>query len=149
MNTKEALEKTLALQMETIEDLRDQLSTWEAKNKREQYERDWAWRQIQKLDDDEFPDLPIPRLEIRWHRTNDGYSIMATYGLVYRHLLDEVYLVPLGCTKRSGYLNSRKEPCLDLPFRDGCHMKHDAKNLHLPAFVVDADFGESRRAADV
>jgi hypothetical protein len=100
--------------------------------------------------------LPVPRLELRWKLTAPGEAV-ALFVLVYRHFLDHVEAVPLGQTRCSGggYRVGENRPAdmpplfhagtyagmpgLDLPFRDGSHLKHNAKHLGLPAYISTDD----------
>lgn len=87
--------------------------------------------------------LPVPRLEVVWSRADEPPAEdaqvggrdcwVAEYRLVLRHLLGHTTHVVLGTTHRDGR-NGRVPD--DLPFRDGCHAKHDAWHLHLPLYLV-------------
>lgn len=89
--------------------------------------------------------LPVPRLEMLFFPHPDGWDeCEMVYRLVYRHLLGHCVAVPFGSTTRKG--GRAREPWdirnpgkLDLPYRDGVHIRHDAFTLKLPAFAV---FGE-------
>ena len=90
--------------------------------------------------------LLVPRLEIVWekeHPTGDWYSATATYRLVYRHLLGRLVAVALGRTRVDNSIGRPPiDPLLDrveLPFRDGAHLRHDAKILCLPAYAICED----------
>lgn len=93
-------------------------------------------------------DLPVPRLEMRWTHTGDGEAV-ALQVLVYRHFLDQIEAIPIGQTRCSNmaYRNhgdnrpmfhgwEERGELLDLPFRDGSHIRHNALHLGLRAFVT-------------
>jgi hypothetical protein len=99
--------------------------------------------------------LPVPRLEMRWSRSGPAEAV-ALLVLVYRHFLDQIEAVPLGQTRCSGggYRDDRPADAppmfhewpergggLELPFRDGAHLKHNAKHLGLRAFI-STDLGD-------
>lgn len=94
--------------------------------------------------------LPAPRLQLRWES-----EFLCHYELVLplreldirRELgdRDEVgsrfLAVPLGCTRRggSGNVPVLEDGRVDMPYRDGCHIKWDAAALNLPAFAIWQD----------
>lgn len=90
--------------------------------------------------------LPFPRLEMRLERTSkdNWYSIQWLYGIVYKHITAVngpiLYFVPLSLTTSSGGSGSfdhwRQNEKLQLPYRDGVHIKLDSKVFNLPAFIV-------------
>lgn len=84
-------------------------------------------------------ELPVPRLEIRWEE-EDLYRSVARYDLVKRHHLGHLDRIPLGCTKTGSI-----EKGLELPFRDGVHIKADMKHLGLPGYVVNQKTGKHRK----
>lgn len=92
-----------------------------------------GWRRTIDLVDD--TSLPLPRLELVYEQTRGWADYRVTYRLVLRHLLGEVYAVPLGVTKCSGGPESRPAP-EDLPYREGAHAAHDAAFLGLQCFKV-------------
>lgn len=98
------------------------------------------WRDMLpvKVEEDDGFDLPVPRLEIRWVEYDD-WNRTAFYRLVTRHFLGHLEGYALGATK----CNGRRHDPLDLPFRDGAHICHDAQQLNLPAFVVNDSCGVS------
>ena len=99
--------------------------------------RTWGWTIHAKVSEVENMSLPVPRLEMRWRELDDwGYNWEARYRLVYRHFLSHLVAVPLGNTKRGGDSPPMTNENVDLPIRDGAHIKHDAKLLNLPAFVI-------------
>ena len=102
--------------------------------------RTWGWTIHTTVSEDENMNLPVPRLEMRWRELDDwGYNWEAQYRLVHRHFLDHLVAIPLGSTKRGGDSPPMTNEKVDLPFRDGAHIKHDAKALDLPAFVIYGD----------
>lgn len=94
-----------------------------------------------KLKEHDNNGLPVPRLEIRYKDTADPEKLRAEYGLVYRHLCDHLVFATLGLTKIHGALHYYRDR-LDLPFRDGAHIRHEMKTLNLRAFVV---YGQHHR----
>lgn len=87
--------------------------------------------------------LPVPRLELFYspdkHAGWTDYTV--TYRMVYRFFLGDVVAVPISQTRISGGHDTARRPIeftgkISLPFRDGCHIEHDAKHLNLPAFAV-------------
>ena len=100
-----------------------------------------AWTMHEKLPEDQ--PLPVPRLEMAWEH-EDEWHVVVLYRLVYRHLLGHCVGVPFGHTRVSG---SGVQPLrygrLDLPFRDGAHIRHDAESLNLPAFLIYEDHVET------
>ena len=94
--------------------------------------------------------MPYPRLEMRLERISldNWYEIEWVYGLVYRHLNstflkeenETLLFIPFSRTTSNGG-NGRFESFfhdnkLDLPFRDGLHIKSEANLLNLPAYIV-------------
>lgn len=120
----EQLEKALEEKDQRIAALIEKLE-------RIEYHDEWSWRQIRKLTDEENLGLPVPRLELRY-RVISEYTHFVDYGLVYRHLLDTIEFVPIGCTKINGKVRQ-----LDTPFRDGAHMFFEMFELNLRGFVVN------------
>lgn len=142
------IEERLAEQLDAkdhkIERLAEKLEEAEAKIEQLLRGIRGAWslpREIQ----DENPELPVPRLEIVWIKSPDGWhEHEVEYRLVHRHFLGHLVVVPLGLTRVSG--GSRDdEPWKwsvqlhgrpDLPFRDGAHARHDAAHLGIPLFAI-------------
>lgn len=97
----------------------------------------WGWTIHGQLSDEENMGLPIPRLEMRWFPLDDrGYNWAALYRLVYRHFLGDTCFIPFGYTRRGGDTEPMANYPEDLPLRDGTHIKSDARQLNLPAFVI-------------
>lgn len=139
MNALERLEDLLNEKDSELDTLRGKLE--EVEN-RESIDRT-AWTRHREYKVDPSPDLPVPRLELRWveqERDRDGYEIACEYSLVYRHVLDKIVFVPLGMTRSTGSLASRdRDGRLETPFRDGAHFANEAAQLRLPAFVIVGD----------
>lgn len=93
--------------------------------------------------------LPVPRLELSYEPTGRSpekkwstYDVK--YRIIYRHLEETVYAVPLGLTQcDSGYNNQDGIPVLlgkiRLPFRFNAQIKHDMKHLNLPGYAILED----------
>lgn len=104
-------------------------------------------------------DLPVPRLElvytpsaregvVSWHE----YRVL--YRLVYRHMNRELHAVVFGETRnRGGGWDPKRPPVnsveasyrpgkLELPIRDGAHIRRDMVHLKLPAFAIAGDVVE-------
>jgi len=148
-----------------LEKLRNQLQEIEIRDadatEKANYEDGWRWRHIRCLKSSELSDedvedtnfgLPVPRLEIRIRRISD-YNTIVDYGLVSQHLCEQIHFIPIGSTQVGGSDNfppgwsktaieGRK---LMLPFRDGAHISHDARQLNLPAYVVNLDWKMYRK----
>lgn len=136
------LEKLLNEKDEEIEELNDRVRKAEDKA-----EMDSNWmrhRVYDKPEEAPSQDLPVPRLEIRWHGDRqhpDGrYEVYAEYCLVTRHLLGWIVFMPIGGTWSSGALVERAaQQHVDLPFRDSAHICNDMKQLKLRAFGICGD----------
>ena len=135
--SKKRLEELLDRKDEEIWELQKKVEEFEEKEAFDQRQRDWGWIEHKVLEEDDVL-LPVPRLELRWSVSENGYNKWCEYALVYQHFLGEIIRVPLGMTKQSGNAPIRYDsgPNLDLPYRDGTHIRSDAKQLSLPAFVV-------------
>jgi len=111
-----------------------ELAALREEERRHDYGEEWAW--MRQSESDEAEGLPVPRLEIRWRRGD--WSWLATYALVYRHLLGYVVVQPLGITKSNGGppgppIYSGK---VDTPYRDGAHIRHEMQTLNLPGYAI-------------
>ncbi len=114
----------------------------------------WGWAIPRKMEDD-IEELPVPRLEIRCRKLlwDDGSwtgDVQWDYYLVCQHLVDGLKEIPLGRTTTSS--SNTEWPRvfrgrLDLPYRDGCHIHHDAAHLDLPCFAVSGDRVENLNEA--
>lgn len=109
---------------------------------------DFRWRTF-KVGVDPCPSLPVPRLEIVWEEIEkdaEGFTLVAKYQLVRRHLLGHIEIHQLSYTRTTGtrdQLISINTGELKTPFRDGCHMGHDARELRLPAYVRSGETVQS------
>lgn len=103
------------------------------------------WLFHRPMETDDVPDLPVPRLQIRfvpdpefgWRRFQSFYE------LVYRpfearvHGTTALMAVPLGMTTTNGGLGEVPTEARQLlPIRDGTHIVSDAQHLRLPMFTV-------------
>lgn len=140
MNAMERLEELLDAKDEKISDLEGRLEDLERElNVISGWTRHVEYTDAGKVPN---PELPVPRLEVRWQNSLDsGYEVEASYSLVYRHLLGHVVFVPLGVTRRNGSVGSlvNTDGSIDLPFRDGAHLRSDMAQLHLRGFGIYAD----------
>lgn len=131
MTAIERLEEALDEKDARITMLEEELRTL-----KDESERTWLWARHFKIEDDKT--LPVPRLEIRCRNLDDWYNWEWHYGLVYRHMLGDCIFVPLGHTTCNGGghppLDSQGNP--NLPFRDGVHIRKDARQLNLPAYCL-------------
>lgn len=100
----------------------------------------WSWTRHRTTEKETDERLPVPRLEIRWEPADENrYNWHARYFLVHRHLLGNIVSVPMGYTRRGGGGEPVRDSEVETPFRDGCHIAHDAAHLGLPAFAVYGD----------
>lgn len=107
----------------------------------------WSWCRHQIIEDDEFyKDIPYPRLEMFLKRIseNSWYEIEWVYGIVYKHFSDAGYnnkllFIPFSQTNSRGggkdFTSHFHDGKLELPFRDGLHIKTEAQVLNLPAYI--------------
>jgi hypothetical protein len=138
---------------EEIAALKAKVEELEREDEEEAYHDEWTWRHIRLLRGEQaMPELPVPRLEIRWRAIGTGTTRIADYGLVYRFYGDdELRFVPISSTRCSGGRPDTDDPtardrALQGPFRDGVHILADMVALGLPGFVV-SEYGESRQLA--
>ena len=138
MTAEERLQELLDQKDEELEKL--QSKVWKLE---EQAERDHLWTQHLSDETADEGGLPVPRLEIVWHDRGSkhrGYRWLIRYDLVKYHLVGEINRIPMGSTQS----DSTRPPItpdgeVDLPFRDGAHIKFDALELGLPAFAIYGD----------
>ena len=116
----------------------------ERQEAREELERwkDWRWTWHPEQDLETIEGLPVPRLQFVYE-TND-YEGACTQLLVYKHFLDHDVGIVLGKTRVSGgsatkILREDDNTAPWIPFRDGSHIRHNAKQLGLRAFAVYED----------
>jgi hypothetical protein len=98
---------------------------------------EWIWARHKKVEDQ--TDLPVPRLELRWTSLDQQeWNWLCTYSLIYGHFDGHLIAVPMGATRVGG--GSSVVPMrhgeVELPIRDGAHIRHDAWALKLPAFAI-------------
>jgi hypothetical protein len=145
MKAMERLEEMLNAKDAELEELRGKLQ--EAEQKLEN-DSNWYVHREFAAGTEPNPELPIPRLEVRWEPCDDGrYGAAAVYSLVYRHLLGHVAFVPLGITRTTGALADRVRDggVVDLPFRDGAHFANEMRQLSLRGFAIVGDVVTSGR----
>lgn len=145
----ERLEEQLAEKDARIEEL-------EGKLKVETDRESYRWTHHRSVSRDENPDLPVPRLQLRYTERGDinsWYSYTVTYELVYQHYLEglgggkDLVAVPLGSTVVNGNgvgimgvgAPVRENGEISLPMRDGVHIISDSVQLNLPMFAVCGD----------
>lgn len=133
MTPEERLAELLDQKDEQIAELEDQISALKCT-------QEWGNMRHSTNKEDCSPDLPCPRLEMRYEPDEKfGWTeTTVTYAMVHRHFLGHYVTVPLGVTTiRSG---RQSAPIYDgkisLPFRDGAHIKHDMAQLNLPAYAI-------------
>ena len=104
---------------------------------------DWIKGTI--LNEKENNNIPVPRLEIRYfdYKSN-GYNLIAIYSLIYKHLLGDIINIPFGHTKIDSGRGTPvyEDGTLDMPFRDGAHIKNEMLQLNLPAYVIYNDINQ-------
>lgn len=136
MSTDKTIENKTAIErLEALLNEKDvELEELREAERRREYGEEWAW--MRQTESDEAEGLPVPRLEIRWRRSDWWWS--ATYALVYRHLLGQVVIQPLGITRLHG--GPPGQPIyngkVDTPYRDGVHIRHEMRTLKLPGYAV-------------
>lgn len=96
--------------------------------------------------------LPCPRLELRWSRTDDArYEWKCVYALVIPLSEYDIraeneqseYFVPINTTKASiGRGSPIYDGKVETPYRDGCHAKWDRAALGLPNLPIVAACGD-------
>ncbi len=138
MSDASSVEKRL----QELLDIRDrELADLRQKIEKEERSRDWRWTMHRERPVDDYPDLPVPRLEMRVEQIYEGTwsAVDFVMLLVYRHHLGHIVYVPIEITRRTGGAIDNPPPSLDecnLPYRDGHHLKTNAKRLNLPAFFT-------------
>lgn len=130
---EELLAEQLTAAKERIEELEG-----ENQNLERALQEDHGWRRPKNIKDN--PALPLPRLELAYEQVDpedpsDWSDFHVTYRLVLQHLVDDVYAIPIGRTRIQPSLGRKPEED-HLPFRDGCHIAHDAALLALPAYKI-------------
>lgn len=133
MKAIERLAEQLDEKDQRIEELEEELQKL-----KDESEWDWKWARHKTLKENQ-DNLPVPRLEMRWHKeSDDGYLTRWDYKLIYRHTLGHLVAVPIGQTKSQG--GNGTPPIyngeISTPFRDGVHICQDSGHLGIPAFCV-------------
>ncbi len=147
----ERLEGLLNEKERELEELKEQLD--------DKLENVNEWMKHRRLPKgDEYPSLPVPRLQLRCAplgKNNDGeddwYNYMVVYEMVYQHYTGlmghtreeraELIAVPFSYTRIGAGINRAPiyDGKIDLPRRDGIHIRFDAANLKLPMFIICGD----------
>lgn len=128
MTIIERLERDLNDRDATIEKLQEKIDGMEAY-------ATWEWARHTTIEAEDDP-LPVPRLEMSvYARTDDWYITEWLYSLVYKHLLGHHVRIPLGHTKVTGGRGGPPDPDFT-PIRDGAHIRNEARQMGLPAYVV-------------
>lgn len=104
---------------------------WEALQKQ--------YREGQKPTRLEESDLPVPRMQMTLSFLDDTQEAkLYTYGLVTRHFLGHLEFRTFSYTRILGNPPRADRP-LDTPLRDGAHIKHEAAQLGIPAYIICGD----------
>lgn len=120
--------------------LEDELEALKEENDRLKRDQTWTAHVIDESGD--TGGLPVPRLELRWVEHNEnslGYQYYCRYDLVKCHLTGSVDRIPLGGTSSSRGPDIVKNGKVDTPFRDGAHIRFDAREMGLPAYAIYKD----------
>ena len=125
-----AAEDRLAEQLESAED-----EIRELKYQVSRLEDRLPWTEHLTLEES---NLPVPRLEMLWEKGKfpRGYNFRCSTRLVYRHTLGHLVGIPFYETLRGSEISPDEYGKIDTPFRDGVHIRNDARQLQLPAFVI-------------
>ena len=136
------IEKLIERYEKQIESLQDKIFNLEdALDKAENWANQKAWaRHRAHVPQELTKDLPVPRLEIRLTEES-SFQWNWFYCIVYRHTTKELFEIPMGETISHGRhrydsFESKEKAQNSLPSRDGVHIRRDAWQLDLPAFVV-------------
>nr|WP_145401534.1 hypothetical protein [Paenibacillus xylanexedens] len=88
----------------------------------------------------------VPRLQIKCTNVSGDYKETEwSYDLVYKHFTNEIVYINMGSTKiekNKAGISLNEDGTLDLPIRNGVHIKHDAITLNLLAFAICGDIIE-------
>ncbi len=133
IETLEALNEVLEKKNDKIEKLKQER---DALIEQFEYTR-WLWTQHEWVVIEDFrKSLPIPRLEMVIDK-KPGYVTAWTTYLVHEHYSNAgkgiLHFVPIDQTTTTSDLKDS----LELPWRDGFHIKAHSKSLGLPAFVTN------------
>jgi hypothetical protein len=136
MKAIERLEALLDTKDQEIEELQRKLETAEREI---EYQAGWCRHVEFEAGKEPNPELPVPRLEIRW--TEDQGETVAVYSMVYRHMCEQIVFVPLGRTTSSGALAEvvRGDGTIRTPFRDGSHFANEIRQLRMPGYIIAGD----------
>jgi hypothetical protein len=140
MTAEERLQELLDCKDVEIDELQEKLCKAE-----ERAESNHKWTVHVEAETDDRPELPVPRLEMRWEDLGEwgdgsGYHTHVRYDLVYRHYLGHIVRVPIGSTRTSDKIDAVcRSGSIGLPYRDGAHILHDMGHLQLPAFGIVRD----------
>lgn len=140
------LEQLLNEREREVRELKEKLNEIEEQGD----DKDWRWARHTRHDAKDET-LPVPRLELRCTPLDeDWYRWHWVYALVYRHVMGTAVYVPLGGTIVTGG-NREEGPVrdgkLDLPWRDGVHIRHESEQFNLPAFAICGDIVQELTAA--
>ena len=142
--TEDLLRGYLLEKEEQLEEKENRITELENEVDKLQYQLDgenWGWA-VHRHPGDVCPELPIPRLEIVGEKLSD-YNAIWHYHLVVKHLCDGIMEIPIGQTRSNGshetFPRYDQKGRINLPFRDGAHIHHDAVHLGLPAYVRVGD----------
>jgi len=138
---EDRLNEVLSEKEDEIENLKNKLD--EAKDQLDYHK--WKWERHRYLDNDEFyKGIPCPRLEMIIEEV-DEFNFEYVYGFVYRPFWFEwdfpgkLQFIPISLTKtsngRGGLQSLLYDNKLQLPIRDGLHIKADAYIFNLPAYI--------------
>lgn len=119
---------------EDLERVEQELADLKEKIENDKNEELWRWARHVELPKEQT--LPVPRMEMFLDEENsDEWNRVWIYRMVHRHFLGHCVGIPLGCTKQGGSF-SKVDILNMLPFRDGAHMKHDARTFGWPAYMI-------------
>lgn len=131
----------MAYDMTVIERLEQDLNNADAEREKLQEELDglkehatWGWSRHTEIAAGNDK-LPVPRLQMTAiNVSGDWYVTDFISSMVYKHFLGHHVIVPIGHTRRTGGSGGSFDG--RLPFRDGAHIKHDARMFNWPAFLI-------------
>lgn len=152
MDKSEKVEAILERLEEQLQERDARIEELEERLKVEEDREAYRWTRHRAVPRDENPELPVPRLQLRYveRGDNDWYSYTVVYELVYQHYLEgvgggeDLIALPLGSTtvdgnglgvKGAGLPVSEKGE-ISLPRRDGVHIISDSVQLNFPMFTV-------------
>lgn len=152
--TIEVMEELLAEKAKSIKSLKSKLK----KLRSTLHEKDDEIRSLERVIDDlpggwslpseeeDIPELPLPRMEFRWYpffNERAGCDTWSRYrvisSLVYRDLNEKVIAVPFGNTVVSGHSSDDVKPWdkrRPFPSRDGAMALFTSSHLNVPLYAV-------------